>query len=443
MPTALTLVDPPSFFGAVGTSGAGWATDERPKSFRQKILQLNPNGMMPLTAITSVMSNEAVDDPEFSWWEKQLPLQGGTTNIYTADTLTTAYSNQAVAAGTVVYAKVSATVLGHFRVGHEVRLTAGYSAVKALVGKVVGTRSNGANSWLAIKMISADPSNYLADSDYVGVIGNVNPEGSARPNFIGYKPTKKYNFTQIFRNPYRITRTARKTKLRTRDALQSLRQEQLMLHGLDIERALLWGERSESTTGTESGEPERTFRGIIKWIQNDAAQNAFSFYDDVGDYAGKAWADAGIDAIEDRMEQLFQYGSQEKMCLCGTGFLKGINQVARLWGNMNMTTGATSFGLRVTRWETPYGVVYFKTHPLFQRNETDRYSGLFVEPQNLKIRVLTDTMLVNQNGEPIIGDDGYDGTLEEYIAELGLELHFPETFGYWTGIGLNNATYSA
>lgn len=58
------------------------------------------------------------------------------------------------------------------------------------------------------------------------------------------------------------------------------------------------------------------------------------------------------------------------------------------------------------------------------------------------MRVLTDTMLVNQNGEPIIGDDGYDGTLEEYIAELGLELHFPETFAYWTGIGKDNATYT-
>jgi hypothetical protein len=442
MSDTLTLVDPPSFFGAIGTSGAAWATDERPKSFRQKILQLNPNGMMPLTGITSVTRNEPVDDPEYSWWEKQLPLQGGTCDVYMDDLLSDAYNNEAVLAGAIVYAKVTSTVVGHFRVGHEVRLTSGYSATKAKIGKVVATRTNGTSSWVAVKMISADPSNHLATADYIGVIGNINPEGSARPNFVGYKPTKKYNYTQIFRNPYRITRTARKTKLRTRDSLQSLRQEQLMLHGLDIERALLWGERSETTEGTESGEPERTFRGIIPWIQNDASQNCFSFYDDVGDFAGKAWADAGVDAIEQQLEHLFQYGSQEKLCVCGTGLLRGINQVARLWGTNNTTTGQTSFGLKVTRWETPYGAIYFKTHPLFARNETDRWSGVFLEPQNLVMRVLTDTMLVNQNGEPIIGDDGYDGTLEEYIAELGLELHFPETFAYWTGIGLNNATYT-
>lgn len=50
----------------LGTRGSGsWATDQRPKSWRELILFLYPNGMVPLTAILSKMKEEKVTDPEF------------------------------------------------------------------------------------------------------------------------------------------------------------------------------------------------------------------------------------------------------------------------------------------------------------------------------------------------------------------------------------------
>ena len=52
-----------AFLGMRGTGD--WVTDQRPKSWREGILHEYPNGMAPLTAITSKMKNEKVDDPEF------------------------------------------------------------------------------------------------------------------------------------------------------------------------------------------------------------------------------------------------------------------------------------------------------------------------------------------------------------------------------------------
>ena len=65
-----------AFLGMRGTGD--WATDERPKNWRQGILYLYPNGSAPLTGLLSKMSEESVDDPEFTWWTKTLPVQGGT-----------------------------------------------------------------------------------------------------------------------------------------------------------------------------------------------------------------------------------------------------------------------------------------------------------------------------------------------------------------------------
>ena len=51
----------------LGMRGTGDFVDEqRPKNWREKILQLYPNGDAPLTAILSKMKEESTDDPEFN-----------------------------------------------------------------------------------------------------------------------------------------------------------------------------------------------------------------------------------------------------------------------------------------------------------------------------------------------------------------------------------------
>src|SRR3990167_11046330 len=60
----------------LGLRGSGdFSTDERPKNWREKILQLFPNGEAPLTALMSKTRNQPTTDAEFNWWEKRLPIQ--------------------------------------------------------------------------------------------------------------------------------------------------------------------------------------------------------------------------------------------------------------------------------------------------------------------------------------------------------------------------------
>ena len=52
-----------------GLRGTGdFSTDERPKSFRESILRMRPNGQSPIFALSSKAKKRTVTDPEFSWW---------------------------------------------------------------------------------------------------------------------------------------------------------------------------------------------------------------------------------------------------------------------------------------------------------------------------------------------------------------------------------------
>ena len=76
-----------------GMRGTGdWGTDERPKNFRETILWRSPNGSAPLLALSSKMKSEAVNDPEFSWWEEEqnalrLTMANGTAYATTDTTI--------------------------------------------------------------------------------------------------------------------------------------------------------------------------------------------------------------------------------------------------------------------------------------------------------------------------------------------------------------------
>src|SRR6266576_1086780 len=62
----------------LGLRGSGsFTADERPKNWRQAILLMFPNGDAPLTALLSKLAEEPVDDPEYNWFEKTLPIHRG------------------------------------------------------------------------------------------------------------------------------------------------------------------------------------------------------------------------------------------------------------------------------------------------------------------------------------------------------------------------------
>src|SRR5690606_40300328 len=71
-------------------------------------------------------------------------------------------------------------------------------------------------------------------------------EFSSAPETKVAQPVKEYNYTQIFRRPFDQSMTSEREALRTSETERArLRRDQALEHRLDIERALLFGERKE------------------------------------------------------------------------------------------------------------------------------------------------------------------------------------------------------
>jgi hypothetical protein len=279
------------------------------------------------------------------------------------------------------------------------------------------------------------------------VIGNANEQGSFIPDPVMYKKAEHYNYLQILRNPFQLSRTARNTALRTGDPYADLRRENLLLHGLDWEQSLIWGVPSW-TDNTSNGEPMTTTAGINYTLEANAPQNVYDFYNAVAgtttgitEWDGYSWEAKGDHFMDNALRQLFVYGSNTKVALCGSGAMYGLNRIAKAWGTINMQVGATSFGLAVVRWVTPFGTLFLKQHPLFTQKPGWNNSVLVIEPASLKIRVMLDTDLFTDDGETKAGLTAYDGKKEEYRAELGLEMHNAEKFFRLDGVGMNNVNY--
>ena len=428
-----------AFLGMRGTGD--WATDERPLNWRQGVLLLYPNGSAPLTAILSKMGEQKVDDPQFHWWTKTLATQGGAiTNIYTDVGLSSAYVSGG-SDGDTLYVKVAEAVADEFRIGHQALLRDASDQNVDVNAKVVAVVKNGASSYIACKLLEDDDnatatSHDLSDADTILIIGNINAEGAAIPDAIAYDPTKWYNYTQIFRTPLEITRTAMLTRLRTENSYKEAKRESLELHSIEMEKAFLFGIRTEGTGS--NGKPERTTWGLIPAIKAGAPANVNDYSLNSG-YSGQTWLQGGEEWLDAYLEQIFRYGAADKLAFAGSGALLGINKLAKSAGQIQLTPTTTSYGLKVVEWVTPFGVIHIKTHPLFSYEATTRNCMAIFEPSKLKYKYISDTMFKKDPAMKQAGFAAYDGTKEEWLTECGLEYHHPTCFGYLTGFNTDSA----
>lgn len=443
------MADAVGYFGMRGSGS--WSADERPLNWRQKILQLFPNGDTPLTGILSKTASESTDDPQFNWWEEPLASQAGDLSgvgVYKDAALSSEYtSSDTIAVGGLLYVKVPEATVNEIREGHLVKLRY-YSATapdntRDRRGKVVGRSANGASSMIAIKMRDADTATAtnLSTANRIIVIGNSNAEGAVMPDGIQYDPTKYYNYTQIFRTPLRITGTALNTNLRTGDGYKRQKTNILKYHGIEMEKALLHNGAPYEGVGS-NGQKERETGGLIWWLNNYYPTNVDN-YTLSNDVVGSAvtWATGGKDWLDYKMENLFKFGRDRKLGLCGTGALSAINALASQYGTISITPQSKAYGLQVREWITPFGILDLMVHPLFSQEKTEQDSILVVEPENIKVRPLKgrDTMFKKDDRLERGGAQGVDGIEEEYLTEIGFEFHHPSTMAYLTGLGNTHA----
>jgi hypothetical protein len=382
-----------------------FATDERPLSWREKILLLYPNGQMPFLALTSVMKKRSVTDPQYNWWEKAVQSR----RIALAADLTTSNTEVVTAAGAFGYKNGDMFLVENtdeiIYISVDPTTNTGLSVIRGFAG----------TTETAVD-ISADGVN-----PYLMCIGSLFEEGSLAPSGVGFDPTKVYNYTQIFRDALEATRTAMKTTLRTGDSVKEAKREALELHGMGLERAFLFGVRYE---GTINGKPARMMNGIIQQIHADNIAVATTDY-------GSGVTMLGL---EQYMLEIFKYGSTEKMALCGNTAALTIQQIIRKNTAWQFRTGEKEFGMDVSRLISPFGTLVLKTVPMFNQipggtTGAAVYYGLDSWLLALDMENITYTYMEGSDTtyQPKIETNGMDGMKSGYITECSVEVHHPLT----------------
>lgn len=380
-----------------------FADGERPKSWRETILRLYPNGKAPLTALTSAMKSRVVDDPEFNWWTKALQ----TRRVALAANLTTSNTLLTVTSGALAFKE--GDILWVEETDERLRVSADPSSDTQL--SVIRGYSGSTPATLDFDGAGVNPN--------MTCIGSAYQEGSLAPSPVMFDPIKLYNLTQIFRNTLSATRTAQKTRLRTIPAVKEAKRETLELHSIDMERAFWFGKRWE---GVKDGSPIRTTDGIINFIDPN----------NVVDVASDFAAGLTMSGLEEYIYRMFQYGSSEKMVFCGNRALLTMQQVLRKNAQWTFTSGITEYGMNVSRITSPFGDLVLKTHPLFNQmaggtNGGTPYYGveswMFVlDMDNISYVNLADS---DTKYEPKLEPNGMDGMMSGYLTEAGLEVHHP------------------
>lgn len=368
----------------LGLLGSGeFTTDERPKNYRSMIMFLKPNTSAPLTAMTGQLKSIVTDDPEFKIFEKDLPLFMVTLN------------DAAFGAGTTTVTIDEST--NNIKVGN-VLFHPGTDQVMWVTA--VPTAST-----LTVKRGQGSTAASIADNQQLFVIGNTNQEGASVPEGMYEAPTVVSNFTQIFRDSYKVTRTAANTFIRHSggDVMREQRRETLERHGIGMEMAFLFGAGFEDTGGAEL---ERATKGAWFFISTN-----------VTDFAGSV-TEAGLDTF---FEDGFRQGSSEKLLLGGSRAIRVLHDRAKqnTGTQLNLTPKSQTFGLRLLEWITPFGDVRIMQHPLLSKHLAMQDLSIMLDMENLNYRPLrgSDTMFRKNIQAPDV-----DGTIDEYLTEAGLQL---------------------
>lgn len=398
---------------------SNFATNERPQNWRAAYLYLYPNGKAPLTALTTAMKESSTDDPTFNWWELSLDDRR----------LTLGQNIAASAANTIETWTLNAGDNAKTFVANDVLLIEQtQEQVLVYADPVSDTSITVVRGWAGTTTVAVTFAGAGINPNLMG-IGSSYEEGSLAPTGVNYDPTQRSNNTQIFRRTLEITRTAQKTRLRTVDAVKEARRQCLEYVGVDMERAFWMGKKSSTT---RNGRPCTTTAGIYNLMSSGNI------------YAASAQGQTGaldMDTLETYLELFFREGSSEKMVYTGNKGLLALQQIVRKNSQYTFESGIKEYNMNVTRVTTPFGSLVFKTHPLFTQNTGGTTAGVKYYGMNtswfvldmgeITYRYLTDSDLQYQGNLQAVGQDAMKSG---YLAECGIELHFPSVHFLLTGV---------
>jgi len=430
-----------AFLGMVSTDD--WEDNIRPEDWTAHLFREYPNGGMfnegaiPLTGFSALMANSKVTkDKKFHWWNKTLAAQSTSITageIYTDVGMGSAVSATDTAAGTVLYLKVPLAFAQECVPGYKIVLFDESDDRAWMSALILDVELNGASSKLTIRTLKADTgqaSYCMKTCDYVWIAGSAFAEGSSMPESMHYDPTEYWNVTTIQKNVIEQTRTAKNTEQRTEDDWQEDIREQGELHAIGLEWDAIFGVRSSNTGGT--AKELRTSQGVLDFIDTYSPSANRDDYRRNSNYTGMTWEQGGADWLASFLVEFAVWGPSEVFALCGNLVMKSVYDLAMFLGWTQIAPHSVDFGIEVTTWETPFGVLHFKPHPLFMRQPGLKRACLIGHPKNMIKRYIegANTVFKEKLNTPDI-----DADKAGWLSEIGWQFTMPKQWAFLNGFG--------
>lgn len=360
-----------------------------------KIFLLEPNKHPLVTLLTNVgkvwdgkawvgsgMMKAVTGNPEFKWFED---VYGGryarTTNAETAGSTTI----EVTGAGTTsTYIFTVGDMVRNSRTSENFLVTA--------VSAAALTVTRGFGSVAAAAMNAGDG---------LFIIGNVNEENAGARNVNATRSTPQTNYTQIFKTSIAVSNTEKAANLYGGKDLPYQRAKKGTEHALDIERAFWFGQKNYDVTGTQA-HPRRSTGGVDEFITSGNS------------YVQNQGGPLTAPDMNTFLREGFTFGNSTKMLFAGGIVLQAINEIAR--GQILTKTGDTTYGVRISEWQTPFGIVNIVHNPLFVEELAGQAYLMDMECFRYRFMEGRDTQLQTNIQAPDV-----DGEIDQYISEVGLE----------------------
>ena len=428
----------------VGTPGSQTALSlakgsRRLYDFSDRVAELAPEES-PFFVYLSKVGKVPTTDPQFRFLEDRSAMQ------WTDRSFTTSTNLAAVSVGATVTATLSSAQSWLIK-GMVVQVSSiqGPSNAPNHANAVI-TAINSSTSidikWLTNPGSDADPAAYVNAASMEGrmqVIGTAYAEGSGAPDTFSQELDHDYGYTQIFKTACEMSNTARATVYKGyADEWQRMWNLKLREHKVDIERAMLFGQRASSGGINYT---EGIAGHIIANGQSQTAAGSTQLVYTEGQAYLKTVAAASLtyDVLLRDLEVVFdpaRGGSTVKLALCSLPVISLFNKLGDGVGFIGDTLSSKApynfersqgtFGHKIMKIETVHGDLSLVREPLF-RGLSSEFCCM-VDLDHVSYRPLVGNG-VNRDTSIETNVQAADEDLRKdlILTEAGLEVSLPET----------------
>jgi hypothetical protein len=375
------------------------------RSFAATMLRLFPNGSAPLFALSSQLGKSKAVSSTHGYFSKTMSFIRTTSPAGNTDVATTigVASNVGMTVGMVLF---NSRTRENMLITNVPAVTVTVDVRRAF-GRVAAAAINAADAFIQV--------------------GTAFAENSMRPASRQLATTYIGNFTQIFRNAWALSDTARASLAEAGYSnIAESRKDCSLFHSTDIEAAIIWGQAIMDTTGSQ---PIHATQGVIDAMEQYAPANT-----------NAAAATTTFAQFVTLLEPAFQYSTdlsnaKSRVLFGDSQAVKVINDIGRHSGQVYITQNETSFGMNFTKFKFYKGEINIIEHPLMN-GLGQAGSALVMDMPALKLAYMdgrdTKPEEYGGNGKAVeLGTDGVGGSL---TTELAVELVNPYSCAYITGL---------